>query len=257
MSQDVDPRSVVDPTAKIGRGCVLGPFCVVEAGAELGEGCILEPFARVCRNSTLGSGVRLGQGAVVGGLPQVTGIERAGGCAIGDRTRLGEYATVHSSADPDGCTSIGPDAMVMAYAHVGHDCSIGSAVVLANGVQLAGHVGIDRGSFVGGAALVHQFVVVGEFAFVAGGIRLDRDLAPWSRAMGEPARWAGTNLVGLRRSTQAPDVAEASAALRIVFRKGLGLDQATTILTNSGDDASARLLVFLARSRRGLLRTRQ
>jgi len=252
----IDPRAVVDATARIGTDCELGPFCVVESGARIGSGCVLEPFSRVCRNSSIGDGARLGQGAVVGALPQVTGIVHAGNCRIGDRTRIGEYATVHGSRDPEGSTLVGADCMVMAYAHVGHDCDLAEGVVVANGVQLAGHVGIGRHAFLGGGTLVHQFVQVGEYAFVAGGLRLEMDLAPWSRAMGEPARWAGVNRVGLGRAPGAPEVRVASDLLRTLFRRGLRLEEAVERLTDSDATDSVRLRSFLERSRRGLLRPR-
>jgi UDP-N-acetylglucosamine acyltransferase len=254
LTASIDPRAVVDATARIGRGSRLGPFCVVESGAEIGAGCVLEPFSRVCRYSSLGDGARLGQGAVVGGLPQVTGIVEAGNCRIGDRTRVGEYATIHGSRNPESSTSVGDDCFVMAYAHVGHDCILADGVVVANGVQLAGHVEIERYAFLGGGTLVHQFVRVGEYAFVAGGLRLEMDLAPWSRAMGEPARWAGVNLVGMRRSPGAPAASEASDALRTLFRRGLGLAPALEVLTESDTPVSVKLKGFIERSRRGLLR---
>lgn len=257
MTTGVDSRAVVDPSARIGAGCELGPFCVVEADAVVGDGCVLEPFSRVCRGTVLGREVRLGQGAVVGGLAQVTGIVVGGTCQVGDKARIGEYATVHASKDQGCATLLEAGCMVMAYAHVAHDCRIGERAVLANAVQLAGHVEIGRGAFVGGGTLVHQFVNVGEHAFAAGGIRLERDLVPWSRAMGEPPRWAGPNTVGLRRSDGAPSVQEASEVLRILFRNGHSLDAAVGELTNFGSEAAKRLLAFLERSRRGLLRPRE
>lgn len=244
----------MDPTAHLGPGCRLGPFCIVEAGARIGADCVLEPFARLCRHSSLGSRVRLGQGAVVGGLAQVAGLVEGGNCQVGDGVRIGEYATVHGSMRPDGSTVVESDAMVMSYAHVGHDCRVGKAAIVANGVQLAGHVELERGVFVGGGTLVHQFVRVGEFAFVAGGLRLDRDLVPWSRAMGEPPRWAGLNLVGMRRAPEAPEPASASRSLRTLLREGLPLDAAVERLTNSGGSTDSILIAFLERSRRGLLR---
>lgn len=254
MTTEIDPRAVVDPTARIGPGARLGPFCIVEAGVEIGEGCELEPFARVCRNSSLGTGVRVGQGAVVGGLAQVAGLAEGGRCLVGDGARIGEYATIHASMRPDGCTMLGAGVLLMSYAHVGHDCSVGRDAVVANAVQLAGHVELERGAFLGGGTLVHQFVRVGEFAFVAGGIRLDRDLAPWSRAMGEPPRWAGPNLVGMRRSPGAPEIASASRSLRLLLRRGLAQEEALRRLTDSGDPTDAVLAAFVERSRRGLLR---
>jgi UDP-N-acetylglucosamine acyltransferase len=144
--------------------------------------------------------------------------------------------------------------MVLAYAHVAHDCTIGDGAVLANGVQLGGHVEVGRSAFLGGGAHVHQRVRIGAYAFAAGRIRLDRDLAPWSRAMGEPPRWAGPNRVALRREPGAPAFERVEAALRIVFRKGLLLDRAVEELRNSGDPISLELAAFAEGGSRGLLR---
>lgn len=251
---DVHRAAQVHPTAVVGDGCSIGPFCVVEEGVRIGADCVLEPFSRVCRGVRLGTGVVVGQGGCVGGLAQVREPALDGGCVVGDRARIGEYATVHRSASAEGTTSVGSGAMVLAYAHVAHDCSVGARAVLANGVQLGGHVEIGRAAFLGGGAHVHQFVRVGSFAFAAGRIRLDRDLAPWSRAMGEPPRWAGLNRVALRRETGAPSIPAAESALRLLLRSGLLLEEAVVRLREVGDPTSSELADFAQGGRRGLLR---
>ena len=244
----------VHPDSVLGGDCQVGPFCVVEAGARLGACCVLEPFSRVCAGARLGDRVRVGQGAAVGGLAQVRSPASDGGCEVGDDARIGEYGTVHRSATAGGRTIVGAGAMVLAYAHVAHDCSVGPGAVLANGVQLGGHVQVGRGAFLGGGAHVHQFVRIGEFAFAAGRIRLDMDLAPWSRALGEPPRWAGLNRVALRREAEAPPVVAAEAALRLLFRSGLRLDRAIVELRGRGREEDLHLAEFAEGGRRGLLR---
>lgn len=144
--------------------------------------------------------------------------------------------------------------MVLAYAHVAHDCLVGARTVLANGVQLGGHVEVGKDAFLGGGAHVHQFVKVGEFAFVAGCLRLDRDLAPWSRALGEPPKWAGANRVALVRTPGAPDRLEVEECLRIVFRRGLLLSAALERLALLGTPSATELARFIQGGRRGLLR---
>jgi UDP-N-acetylglucosamine acyltransferase len=229
-------------------------MCVVEDGAVLGEGCEIEPFARICRRTVVGSGARIGQGAVVGGVAQVRDPDPDGSCLVGDGVRVGEYATIHRASRGEGRTFVGADAMVLAYAHVAHDCTIGEGVVLANGVQLGGHVQVGRFAFLGGGAHVHQHVRIGELAFAAGRIRLDRDLAPWSRALGEPPRWAGLNRVAFSRVPHPPDPARAMDALRTLFRKGLRLEEAVSRLEASTDAEAVSLLDFIKGCRRGLLR---
>lgn len=250
----IDPRAVVHGSARLGDGTVVGPFCVVEPDCEIGAGSILEPFSRICQGAILGAGTRIGQGASVGGLAQVRGLVQGGGCRLEDGVRVGEFATIHASSVPDAWTLVEKDAMVLAYAHVAHDCRIGPRTVLANGVQLGGHVEVGRDAFLGGGAHVHQFVKIGELAFVAGRLRLDRDLAPWSRGLGEPPRWAGTNRVALARAVDAPDSSEVEDCLRTLFRRGLRLEESLRQLRQSETPSAAMLAAFIEGSKRGLLR---
>lgn len=235
-------------------GCSLGPMAIVEEDAVLGSGCVLEPFARVCAGTRLGDRVRLGQGAVVGGAPQHSAWrgERAA-CEVGSDVRLGEYATVNGGMF--GATRVGDGAFVMAYAHVGHDAELGARAILANAVQLAGHVRVGTGANIGGGTLVHQHVRVGDLAFVAGGLRLERDAAPWSRIMGEPARWAGINRIGLERDGWTRErIAMTESVLKIVFRSGLPLDGALARLASIDSSEAMELARFCKENGRGLLR---
>jgi len=250
----IDSRAAVHSSANLGDGCVVGPFCVVEAHCEVGAGCILEPHSRICQGAIVGEGSRIGQGASVGGLAQVRDLDHGGGCRLGAKVRVGEYATIHASSLPEGWTVVEDGAMVLAYSHVAHDCRIGARTVLANGVQLGGHVEVGRDAFLGGGAHVHQFVRIGELAFVAGCVRLDRDLVPWSRALGEPPRWAGLNRVALARAVDAPDRREVEDCLRILLRRGHLLQDALAQLAQTDSTEAKVLTEFVQGSRRGLLR---
>lgn len=254
MTETVSIRALVDPAASIGAGCVLGPMAVVEAGAVLGAGCVLEPFARVCAGTVLGDRVRMGQGAVVGGIPQHASWNgEPSPCVLGDDVRLGEYATVHGGFF--GITRVDSGALLMAYAHVGHDCQVGQGAILANAVQLAGHVQIGERVNIGGGTLVHQRVRVGALAFVAGGLRVERDVAPWSRILGEPARWAGINRTGmLRNGWTAERIAAADECLRVLFRRGLRLEEALERMGTMASDEAAALTDFCRENGRGLIR---
>jgi UDP-N-acetylglucosamine acyltransferase len=249
----VSSDGFVSSTAIVGERCAVGPCAIVEDGAILGDDCVLEPFARVCAGARVGSRVRLGQGSVVGGAPQHRDWDGApASCVVGSDSRLGEYATVHGGMRSP--TFVGERAMIMAYAHLGHDCRVEDDAVIANGVQLAGHVRIGKGANLGGGTLVHQNVRVGEWAFVAGGLRLDLDVAPWSKVMGAPARWCGTNRLGLERAGwDHARIAAAESALRILFRRGLRLDEAVEVLERGGPQAQD-LARFCKEDGRGLVR---
>lgn len=229
-------------------------MAIVEDGAVLGADCVLEPFSRVCSSARLGDGVRLGQGAIAGGAPQHLAWKgEAAPCEIGGGTRIGEYATINGGMF--GTTRLGEGCFVMAYAHVGHDAWLDDGCIVANGVQLAGHVRLGRGANIGGGTLVHQRVRVGSHAFVAGGLRLERDVAPWSRAMGEPPRWAGINRVALERNGWSRDrIASTESVLRILFRRGLRLEDAMARLEGESSPEAAELAAFCKEVGRGLLR---
>lgn len=252
-SRTASPRAFVSPSAIVGERCEVGPCAIVEAEAILGDDCVLEPFSRVCAGARLGDRVRLGQGAVVGGAPQHRDWSgQAAPCSVGSDTRIGEYATVHGGMR--GQTVVGDRALIMAYAHLGHDCHVEDDAVIANGVQLAGHVRVGRGANLGGGTLVHQHVRVGEWAFVAGGLRLERDVPPWSKVMGFPARWCGTNRIALERAGwEIGRIAAAEDALRTLLRRGLLLAQAIDSLEQGGDESRA-LARFCREDGRGLVR---
>lgn len=249
--------SLVHPRARVGEGCSIAPLAIVEEGAVLGNGCVLEPFSRVCSAARLGERVRLGQGAVVGGAPQHLAWKgEAAPCMVGDGVRIGEYATV--SGGMFGTTLVGDGCFLMSYSHVGHDAELERDAILANGVQLAGHVRVGAFANIGGGTLVHQHVRIGAYAFVAGGIRLEKDLAPWSRAMGEPPRWAGINKVGLERAGWSPErIAAAASSLRVLFRKGLLLDDALSRIGSEPAGDASELVLFCKEIRRGLLRPKR
>lgn len=197
----IHPTAVVHPEARIPEGVAIGPWCVIDEGVVIGAGAVLGAFCRVHRGSVLGEGVTLDGGVVVGGTPQ--DLKYDGGpsrTVIGPGTRLGEYATVNRSAVSGGETRVGARCLVMAYAHVAHDCMIGDGAIIANAVQMGGHVRVGAGAVVSGMTGVHQFTSIGAGAFVGGGLRVDKDVPPYCRALGDPLRWGGLNLTGMRRS---------------------------------------------------------
>jgi UDP-N-acetylglucosamine acyltransferase len=196
----IHPTSLIHPSAVIAAGVTIGPWCLVEDNVTIGSGSTLGAFCRVHAGSEVGENVMLEGGSVIGGTPQDL---KYGGepsrTVLGAGTRVGEYATVNRSVAPDGATKVGKRCLIMAYAHVAHDCDIGDGAIVANAVQLGGHVRMGAGAIISGMTGVHQFTVVGAGAFVGGGLRVDQDVPPYCKALGEPLRWGGLNLTGLRR----------------------------------------------------------
>jgi UDP-N-acetylglucosamine acyltransferase len=218
----IHPTAIVHPSARVSNDVTIGPWCVVDEDVVIGPGSVLGAFCRVHAGSVLGERVTLDGGAVVGGAPQ--DLKHMGGpsrAVVGSGTRVGEYATVNRAAEPNGETRVGERCLIMAYAHVAHDCEIGDGAIIANAVQLGGHVRVGAGAIVSGMTGVHQFTTIGAGAFVGGALRADKDIPPYCRALGDPIRWGGLNLTGLRRGGS-----EAAAFLDAFYRKLYGEGEA-------------------------------
>ncbi len=198
---EIHPSATVAPGARVGAGCRVGPYCTVGPEAVLGEGVELVSHVVVEGATALGPGVRVLPFAAIGTPPK--DIKYRGeptGCEVGAGTLVREGATIHrASVGGSGVTRVGPNCMVMAMAHVAHDCQLGEGVILANNVMLGGHVHVGAGAFIGGGAAVHQTVRIGRLAMVSGMSGVTNDIPPFGYVFGLPARMVGFNKIGLLR----------------------------------------------------------
>jgi UDP-N-acetylglucosamine acyltransferase len=152
---------------------------------------------------------------------------------------------------------MGSDCLLMAYAHVAHDCQIGNHVVLANSVALAGHIAVEDQATIGGLVGVHQFVRVGRLAFVGGCSRVIQDVPPYATCVGYPAKIFGLNSEGLRRAALAGEAKrELHHAFRILFHSGLSFSHAIEQLNGEAEHCPevAHLISFIRQSKRGVCR---
>ena len=204
---EVHPSATVAAGARLGPGCRVGPFCTIGPDAVLEEGVELVSHVVVEGATTLGRGVRVLPFAAVGTPPQDTKYRgEPTRCEIGARTLVREGATVHrASVGGGGVTRVGPGCMLMAMAHVAHDCQVGEGVIIANNAMLGGHVHIGAGAFVGGGAAIHQTVRVGRLAMVSGLAGVTNDIPPFGYVFGLPARLVGFNKIGLLRRGASRD----------------------------------------------------
>ncbi len=224
----VHPTAIVSATAQLGARVEIGPFVIVGDGCEIGDDCQLGARATLERDVKLGVGVKVGIGTVLGGAPQ--DLKYAGErtfVEIGDHTVIREYSTVNRGTSHSFKTTVGSSCLLMSYVHLAHDCKIGDGVILANGVQLAGHVLVDDKATVSGLSAVHQFVRIGRHSFIGGCSRVSKDIPPFLKAVGNPVRLYGLNSVGLQRNGFSDDVVrELKRAYRLFFRSDHNLTQA-------------------------------
>lgn len=249
------PAAIVE--CRLPDSCSVGPFAVVGPDVRLGEGVTVGAHALVTGRTTLGDGVSVGPSAVLGTEPQ--DLKYAGEdteLVIGERTVIREFADINRGTAATGRTEIGADCLVMAYAHVAHDCRIGRGVILANSVNLAGHVEIGEYATIGGVVPVHQFVRIGAYSMIGGGFRVPMDVPPFCLAGGYPLRAVSLNRIGLRRRGFDPARLDLlDRAFRRLFRDdGPVAAKAEAMIGDDSWGGDARLLAaFILESRRGVI----
>jgi UDP-N-acetylglucosamine acyltransferase len=185
----------------------------------LGEHVVLESRVHVASGVAVGAGTVIHDGAILGNAPQdlkYTGEKTR--LEVGENCIIREYCTLNRGTIATGLTSVGNNVLLMAYTHVAHDCCVEEGAVLANGVQLGGHVRIGKYATLGGTTAVQQFCQIGAYAFVGGTLKVDRDVPPASRALGNPLKWAGLNLHALRKFPEEFSP-ERILALESIFRQ--------------------------------------
>ncbi|HEX6133935.1 MAG TPA: acyl-ACP--UDP-N-acetylglucosamine O-acyltransferase [Longimicrobiales bacterium] len=255
-STRVHSTAIVDDTAELGAGVDIGPYAVIGPHVVIGDGTQVGPHVVIERDTHIGRECRIHPGAVLGGDPQ--DLKYAGETAllvIGDRTVIRECVTLNRGTSARGRTAIGSDCLIMAYAHVAHDCVLGDHVVIANAVNMGGHCEIGDWVIVGGLTAIHQFVQIGAHAFVGGSSAVRKDVPPFVKAAGDPLRLFGLNSVGLqRRGFSDDDRAQLRRAYRLLFQSKKNLRDAlgAARLELSSAVHVEALLGFIERSERGV-----
>lgn len=197
----IHASAIIEPGATIAADAEIGPLCHVGPKVAIGSGTRLVSHVAVMGRTKLGAGNTIWPQAVLGADPQDLKFNGEDAqLVIGDNNEIRECVTLHvGTENGGGVTRVGSDNLLMAYVHVGHDCVIGDHCILANAVQLAGHIHIRDHANVGGATAVHHYVTIGEYSFVGGMSRIVQDVPPFMVVEGHPARIRDINRVGLAR----------------------------------------------------------
>ena len=254
---DIHPTALVDKNARISDEVRIGPYAIIEADVTIGEGTTIGPHSLIADGARIGKNCRIHNGAVVATLPQDL---KFGGektlFEIGDNTTIREFATLNRGTMAHGKSSIGSNCLLMAYTHVAHDCTVGNNVIMANGVQLGGHVTIEDWAIIGGMTPVHQFCHVGQHCMVGGHFRVIQDVPPYILASEEPLRFCGLNAIGLRRrGFSSETMLQLKRVYRLLYRSGLNVSQAVERIKNEFEiiPEIANVLRFIETSDRGIL----
>lgn len=255
---NIHSTAIVSPKAELGDKITIEPYAIVEEGVVIGDDCLIKSSAVLAEGTVLGKGVRIFTGAVIGTAPQDL---KFGGektkAIIGDGTTIREYVTFNRGTTYHNRSECGKNCLIMAYAHVAHDCLIGDNVIMANSVNLAGHVEIGDFAILGGVLPVHQFVKIGAHAMVGGGYRCQKDVIPYALIGGYPLKVVGINKIGLqRRGFTKEAIASISKAYKILFFSQLNTTQALERAKAELEltDEVKLILDFVENSDRGILK---
>lgn len=256
----VHPTALVEPGAVVPASAIIGPYCTVSANVVIGEHCELVSHVVVDGHARLGDGCRIFSFAAVGVAPQ--DLKYAGEpthLEIGARTVIRECVTIsRGTAGGGGVTRIGSDCLIMAYAHIGHDSSIGNHCILANGATLAGHVTVEDYATVGALCPVHQFCRIGRHAYIGGGTTITQDVLPYSLTSAKRETHAyGLNKVGLeRRGFTRQQLQALQHAYRLLLASRRNTSQALELLRAEASESEdvQYLRRFIESSERGVLK---
>lgn len=223
----VHETAVIHPRAGIAEGVEIGEYSVIGEKVRIGPGTRIYPHVIIQGDVVIGKENQIFPGVVIGMPPQDLKWDRnETRICIGDRNLIREYVTIHM-ASQGGTTRIGNDNFLMAYTHVAHNCEIGHEVIITNATSLAGYVAVEDKVVIGGMAGIHQFVRVGTMAMVGGFSKNVKDIPPYMKADGQPARVVAVNTLGLRRHGVPAERREAiKKAYKLLYRSQLNLTQA-------------------------------
>ncbi|MCC9136264.1 acyl-ACP--UDP-N-acetylglucosamine O-acyltransferase [Pontibacter silvestris] len=253
------PLAYIHPEAKIAQNVVVEPFATIHKNVEIGEGTWIGSNSVIMEGARIGKNCKIFPGAVVASIPQdlkFVGEETT--AVIGDNTVIRECVTISRGTVDKMKTVVGKNCLIMAYAHVAHDCIVGNNCIIGNAVQMAGHVEIDNFAIISATSAVHQFVKIGAHAFISGGSKVLKDVPPFVKAAREPLSYAGINSVGLRRrGFTSEQINEVQQLYRILFMSGLNNTQALDKIELELSPSSERdeISNFVRNSGRGIIKS--
>ncbi len=258
MSVKIDKTAIVHPKAKLGNGVIVGPFAYIAEDVIIGDNTIIEPHALIYDGARIGKNSHIFPGAIISTIPQdlkfngeYTTVE------IGNNVTIREYATINRGTTYHNKTEIHDNTLIMAYAHIAHDCIIKENVVIANAVNMAGHVEIDEYAVIGGMTAIHQFCRIGKHTMIAGASKVGQDVPPYALVGRDPLKYLNVNAVGLRRrGFSSEQINEIKEIYKILYYNGHNRGNAIEIIEKKFPDSVFKdeIIEFIKKSKRGIVR---
>jgi UDP-N-acetylglucosamine acyltransferase len=256
-STNIHPSAVISPKANLGKDCFVGPYSIIGDDVRIGDRVRLESHCVVDGHTTIGDDTHLFPFTSIGMASQDLKYQgEPSETRIGSRNKIREFVTIHRGTAGGGMvTKIGDDCLIMAQAHIAHDCIIGDGVIMANAATLAGHVIIEDRANIGAYSGVHQFCRVGKEAYIGGYSVVVKDALPFALTVGNHARCYGLNITGMKRRGYSPDVIKSlHHAFRLLLAAKLNTTQALERIREEISESTevSDLVHFIESSSRGV-----
>lgn len=247
----------VHPEAKLGDNNIIGPFCYIDRNTVLGDNNVLQNSVTINYGARIGNGNEIFPGASIATKPQdlkFRGEDTL--CEVGDNNSIRENVTISRGTASKGLTRVGSNCLLMENMHVAHDCVLGNNLIIGNSTKFAGEVTIDDNAIISASVLCHQFCRIGGYVMIQGGSRFSQDIPPYIIAGKEPIRYAGINLVGLRRRGFSNELIDLiHEAYRLLYSKGIIAEGIQEIKNNLQITPEIQYIIdFVSASKRGILR---
>ena len=242
----IHKTAIIDKEAKISESAEIGPYCIIGPKVEIGENCKLHSHVNIVGNTSLGSWNEIFPFSSIGTPPQdlkYKGEENS--IIIGDNNKFREYVNINPGTSQGGTiTRIGNNNLFMVYCHVAHDCNIKDNVVLANNVQVGGHVLIQDNAIIGGSCAIHQFSRIGQSAMIGGMTGVLSDVIPFGLSLGNRNNLVGLNLIGLRRARISnDDIKIMQTSYEIIFKNSNFSFNINNLEQNQKDNKYVKLII--------------
>ena len=253
----ISPLAYVHPEAKLGNGNVIGPFCFIDRNTVIGDNNIFQNSVTINYGARLGNGNEIFPGASVSTKPQDLKFKGEDStCEIGDNNSIRENVTISRGTASKGTTIVGNNNLLMENMHIAHDCIFGSNLIIGNSTKFGGEVVVDDNAIVSAEVLCHQFCHIGGYVMVQGGSRTSQDVPPYVIAGKEPIRYAGINIVGLRRRGFSNELIELiHEAYRLLYSKGVRAEGILEIKKNLHITPEIQYIIdFVESSGRGIIK---
>lgn len=253
----ISPLAYIHPEAQIGDNNIIGPFCCIDKDVVIGDNNILMNSVTIHNGARIGNENEIFPGASISTKPQDLKYRgESTTCEIGNKNSIRENVTISRGTASKGTTKVGNNNLLMETVHVAHDCILGDNLIIGNSTKFAGEVVVDSNAVISGAVLCHQFCHIGGYVMIQGGSRFSQDIPPYIIAGKEPTRYAGINLVGLRRRGFSNELIDLiHNAYRLLYSKGILAEGILEIKRNIQITKEIQYIIdFVESSKRGIIR---